>query len=856
MIIPGVTGEAAALVEQGIAAARTGNKEGAKELLYRAVEMDPMNEPAWLWLASLYTELPMVAHCLRQVLAINPSNPQANQVLQAVTRRMEAEQLQQVAPHVEHVEHDFTAVERPADEDLSSLSYDELKRRGIVAAKGGRQEEAKACLLAATDKNDSDAETWYWLSTVLADPEDKQIALENTLTLDPMNPAATAAMEENAYLLEQVRNGTYVPPAPKYPSGPLVWETSPAAEPQPAPQPAAHIEPAHGPLPGVASKLFAHVGESNRPVTDSAAPPMIAGKYRILSETESNGYVVWEPKKQQFFILQPHYMGMDDLKKNNVSYIVHAGDPYVLAPINTDNLTLRSFVSTAGSLPPELVAQYGMTLLKSLAVEHEKGPIVTARRYITPDTVALDATGQVVLEPPGNQPPYSANSSLVAPFLPTEQLQNGALAPTSDIYAIGALLFFMLTGSPPPPQDRRPVKQAGTLEPGYFPDHPEIPEDLARVVATALQPNPGERYATANEMAKALRSTSAGRSIPMELPMQQIGIGAAVLVGLLALGWIVTSGVLRNVSLPFLNQAGAVAPTAIPEPVVVATPVPPPPLGRVIVNSVDSRKFPLSTLYFSALNTEGAPMLGLDRSSVKLVENGAEINQVQFTELRRTTDAISVIVALDTSDRMKGKTMDDAKTAIHIFTDLIQPGDRMALLTFGGGAAQPALDYTVSKSQFLAAVDGQQGNGAAAVTDAVALGATRAMTQLQGGYTALVIVSNGGLPKAKPPLDEMVRAANSANMPIYYVGLDKATYPAEAAEQLTSRTGGFAVVADVADAGGAAEAMKKVERQLHNVYKVMYDAPVRDPRAEHTLELTVTARDVTLGDKRSYLVWK
>ena len=41
------------LLQQGIAAARDNQSEAARELLQRAIQLDPENETAWLWLSSV-----------------------------------------------------------------------------------------------------------------------------------------------------------------------------------------------------------------------------------------------------------------------------------------------------------------------------------------------------------------------------------------------------------------------------------------------------------------------------------------------------------------------------------------------------------------------------------------------------------------------------------------------------------------------------------------------------------------------------------------------------------------------------------------------------------------------------------
>ena len=218
MITSQAASEAAALIQQGVTAAKAGDSEGAKPLLRRAAELDPSSEAAWLWLASLYTELPIVAHCLQMALQANPSNAQAAQALQTVVAQLQnAEQ----AAHQGNGSGPLDGTENGYHDDSEQQSapefdFEELKRRGVVAGKGGRREEAKQYLLAATDANNSDPEVWLWLSTVVDDPEDKQIALENVLALDPLNMPARTAIEANAELLERVRRGEVITP----PSGP------------------------------------------------------------------------------------------------------------------------------------------------------------------------------------------------------------------------------------------------------------------------------------------------------------------------------------------------------------------------------------------------------------------------------------------------------------------------------------------------------------------------------------------------------------------------------------------------------------------------------------------------------------
>ncbi|NJN68404.1 MAG: tetratricopeptide repeat protein [Chloroflexaceae bacterium] len=69
------------LLQQGIAAARAGNREQARHLLKQAVRADPRSEQGWLWLAAVVDSPAQQRTCLEYVLRINPHNPQARKGL-------------------------------------------------------------------------------------------------------------------------------------------------------------------------------------------------------------------------------------------------------------------------------------------------------------------------------------------------------------------------------------------------------------------------------------------------------------------------------------------------------------------------------------------------------------------------------------------------------------------------------------------------------------------------------------------------------------------------------------------------------------------------------------------------------
>ena len=79
-------------------------------------------------------------------------------------------------------------------------------------------------------------------------------------------------------------------------------------------------------------------------------------------------------------------------------------------------------------------------------------------------------------------------------YAPPEQFGFGQTSVRSDVYSLGALLYFCLTGEDPA-ADKAAAKLA---------NRPDVPSDLASVVARAMSFDPADRYASANELVGAL----------------------------------------------------------------------------------------------------------------------------------------------------------------------------------------------------------------------------------------------------------------------------------------------------------------------------------------------------------------
>jgi tetratricopeptide (TPR) repeat protein len=73
------------------------------------------------------------------------------------------------------------------------MSTDEINlwfADGVAAARAGKRAEARELLLRVVDADENNVRAWLWLSDLVTTLEDREVCLQNVLTLDPQNEAA------------------------------------------------------------------------------------------------------------------------------------------------------------------------------------------------------------------------------------------------------------------------------------------------------------------------------------------------------------------------------------------------------------------------------------------------------------------------------------------------------------------------------------------------------------------------------------------------------------------------------------------------------------------------------------------
>ena len=206
-----------------------------------------------------------------------------------------------------------------------------------------------------------------------------------------------------------------------------------------------------------------------------------------------------------------------------------AGSTFYLVEEYVPGDTMKRF---AGNPAPEKMAKhFSIVLLEALRYLHNP-PLDILHRDIKPPNIIVEPKRDLVLiDLGGCKKAYMmSDSGLVTPgWGAPEQFTTGVLTPACDIYATGALLFFLLTGEEP----RFHMKSTGALVKLPCDVNPSVSREISDIVATAMQPDVASRYQTAGDMISMLTN---GRSVAVGVPHVIVGSMKYKIKGSLTIG--------------------------------------------------------------------------------------------------------------------------------------------------------------------------------------------------------------------------------------------------------------------------------------------------------------------------------
>lgn len=281
-------------------------------------------------------------------------------------------------------------------------------------------------------------------------------------------------------------------PAPQAPFAEALEATPPAEETLPAPAEGAAAEASPLPeIPGIRIEQCVEEGPTGRiydgrevATRRAVTVLLLPGILRLL-----------EGGKLDSLLLARH--------PNLVAVLafgVCAAGPYLVTE-RSDGESGEAWVRRIGPLPERTVLAVALEAARGLRQAASSGAV---HGDLSPSSVLVDATGRVRIHGAGLRPVLRPDEG--APVFPEyaapERLAGASEPDTrSDVYSLGAVLWFLLTGSPPPHDADGPARGAAAgaaLDVHACRD--DVSEDTARLLRKMLAHDPEQRHRTWDQL--------------------------------------------------------------------------------------------------------------------------------------------------------------------------------------------------------------------------------------------------------------------------------------------------------------------------------------------------------------------
>lgn len=204
---------------------------------------------------------------------------------------------------------------------------------------------------------------------------------------------------------------------------------------------------------------------------------------------------------------------------------------YFISMAYIEGQNLKDYLAARAPLTEQETRRLTEQLLRGLAAAHKAGLV---HRDMKPQNVLVDSNGNLkitdfgIAKAMGDAGITQTGIALGTPhYLSPEQASGFEVTPRSDLYAVGVIMYEMLSG-------RLPFEGDNPMRVSYshvFDDPaplkevaPHVSDAMAAVVERAMAKDPDDRYTSANDMLAALEATahSAQRSGATPIPTRNI----------------------------------------------------------------------------------------------------------------------------------------------------------------------------------------------------------------------------------------------------------------------------------------------------------------------------------------------
>lgn len=209
---------------------------------------------------------------------------------------------------------------------------------------------------------------------------------------------------------------------------------------------------------------------------------------------------------------------------NNIVQVFDVGEcdgmDYIVMEL-VEGVTLKKYIKEHGALPWQEACDFAIQIAQALEAAHAKELVhrdIKPQNILTTEGKVLKVADFGIAKAANSETIMVSDSNAMgsAHYISPEQARGGFTTARSDIYSLGIVLFEMLTGKVPFDGESAIAVALMHIEkqpPSVLEFKPDVPADVAAIVAKAITKEQSGRYESATEMIADLTAVLENRPV-------------------------------------------------------------------------------------------------------------------------------------------------------------------------------------------------------------------------------------------------------------------------------------------------------------------------------------------------------
>jgi len=229
---------------------------------------------------------------------------------------------------------------------------------------------------------------------------------------------------------------------------------------------------------------------------------------------------------------------------------------------------LKSYIRKKGKISEEDAISIAKQICEGLSEAHELGVV---HRDLKPQNIMIDEKGRTKIMDFGiarsvEAPGMTQTGIMIGTpdYISPEQAEGEEADQRSDIYALGVILYEMVTGSVPFKGDTAlsvALKHKSKIPPDPKKLNPEVSEDLSRLILICMEKDRERRYQKAEELLADLRNREEGFPLGTKIrPRRETFVAALIRKKLFTPALVVALAIIGVIIWQLLPQKEAISP--------------------------------------------------------------------------------------------------------------------------------------------------------------------------------------------------------------------------------------------------------------------------------------------------------